>query len=80
MSGEGDADGTVDDLTFRWHDNLVYGISFDIGDPARQDWRSELRLDIDFIAVHTREFRADVDIVLVLVEVHGEARARETAL
>jgi hypothetical protein len=50
VNGDGDPYRAGDDLTFRWHDNLVYGLSFDIGDPERQDWRSELRLDIDFIA------------------------------
>jgi hypothetical protein len=39
-----------DDLTWRWHDNLIYGIRFDIGDPAKQEWRSDLIFDIDFIA------------------------------
>ncbi|WP_153045167.1 hypothetical protein [Sinorhizobium americanum] len=39
-----------DDLVWRWHDNLIYGISFKIGDPEKQDWRSDLVLDIDFIA------------------------------
>lgn len=39
-----------DDLVWRWHDNLIYGIRFDIGEPEKQDWRSDLVLDIDFIA------------------------------
>jgi len=32
-----------------WHDNLVYGLRFDLGDPARGDWRADLALDIDHI-------------------------------
>jgi hypothetical protein len=47
---DSDAPATDDDLTWRWHDNLIYGIAFDVGDPARQEWRSDLVLDIDFIA------------------------------
>jgi hypothetical protein len=39
-----------DDLTWRWHDNLIYGVRFDIGDPDKQEWRSDLVFDIDFIA------------------------------
>jgi hypothetical protein len=43
-------DRPVDDLTFRWHDNVIYGLSFDRGEPDEGDWRSDLRFDIDFIA------------------------------
>jgi hypothetical protein len=32
-----------------WHDNAVYGLRLDLGDPARDDWRAELVLDIDHI-------------------------------
>jgi hypothetical protein len=32
-----------------WHDNLVYGLLFNVGDVAKGDWRSELVLDIDHI-------------------------------
>ncbi|MGH6946437.1 MAG: hypothetical protein ACREDZ_03840 [Kiloniellales bacterium] len=32
-----------------WHDNLIYGLRFEIGEPERQDWRSELVLDIDYV-------------------------------
>ncbi|MEM7223660.1 MAG: hypothetical protein AAF495_11810 [Pseudomonadota bacterium] len=32
-----------------WHDNALYGVRFVIGDPARDDWRSDLELDIDHI-------------------------------
>ncbi|WP_034855191.1 hypothetical protein [Sinorhizobium sojae] len=50
MVTDAEDDGTRgDDLVWRWHDNLIYGIRFDIGDPERQDWRSDLVLDIDFI-------------------------------
>lgn len=38
-----------DDLAWRWHDNVVYGLSFDRGDPDADDWRSDLVLDIDHI-------------------------------
>lgn len=48
---ESDADrAQPDDLAWRWHDNLIYAIGFDIGDPEKQEWRSDLVLDIDFIA------------------------------
>lgn len=36
-----------DDLSF--HDNLIYGVRFDIGDPDRGTWHSDLVLDIDHI-------------------------------
>ncbi len=32
-----------------WHDDTIYGLRFDIGDPERNDWRSDLVLDIDHI-------------------------------
>jgi len=32
-----------------WHDNLVYGLRFDVGDAGRGDYRSDLVLDIDHI-------------------------------
>jgi hypothetical protein len=32
-----------------WHDNLVYGLRFDVGDSFRGDWHSDLVLDIDHI-------------------------------
>jgi len=42
--------GGADDLVFRWHDNLIYGLRFEVGEFEKQDWRSDLVLDIDFIA------------------------------
>jgi len=50
MESESDQGMEPDDLVWRWHDNLIYTIGFDIGDPEKQDWRSDLVLDIDFIA------------------------------
>lgn len=38
-----------DELTWRWHDNVLYGLRFDVGEPEEGDWRSDLILDIDFI-------------------------------
>src|SRR5262249_12356697 len=32
-----------------WHDNLIYGVRFEVGDADRNDWRSDLALDIDHI-------------------------------
>ena len=32
-----------------WHDNSLYAIRLQIGDPERGDWRSDLVLDIDHI-------------------------------
>ena len=32
-----------------WHDNALYGLRLEVGDPARGDWRSALVLDIDHI-------------------------------
>ena len=39
-----------EDIAYRWHDNALYGLRLDVGDPEKQDWRSDLLLDIDFIA------------------------------
>jgi len=51
METHAENDGSRDDdLVWRWHDNLIYAIRFDIGEPEKQDWRSDLVLDIDFIA------------------------------
>jgi hypothetical protein len=48
----GEIDG---DLAWRWHGNLIYSIRFDLGEPENQEWRSNLVLDIDFIAEWLRE-------------------------
>ncbi len=32
-----------------WHDNMVYGIRIDIGDPDRGDWHANLVVDLDCI-------------------------------
>jgi hypothetical protein len=32
-----------------WHDNLVHGLRWEIGDPDRNEWHSRLILDIDHI-------------------------------
>ena len=46
MDGE---QAAADELTWRWHDNVIHGLSFDLGEPDNGDWRSDLVLDIDFI-------------------------------
>ena len=46
---------TENDLVWRWHDNVIYGVRFDLGEPGKQDWRSNLVFDIDFIAEWLRE-------------------------
>ncbi len=33
-----------------WHDNIIYGLAFDVGDASRGDWRHDLNFDIDYIA------------------------------
>jgi hypothetical protein len=30
---------------FSWHDNITYGLSWDIGDPERDTWHCRLLLD-----------------------------------
>jgi hypothetical protein len=40
---------TSDAESCTWHDDTFYGLRLDIGDPQRNDWRSDLRLDIDHI-------------------------------
>lgn len=32
-----------------WHDNTLYGLRLELGDPERGDWRSDLVLDLDHI-------------------------------
>ena len=34
---------------YAWHDDTFYGLRLDIGDPERNDWRSNLLLDLDHI-------------------------------
>jgi len=46
------ADSDFEALT--WHDNLVYGLRFDVGDATRNDWRSDLVFDIDHITEWVR--------------------------
>ena len=38
-----------DELAWRWHDNVIYAVRFDLGEPDEGDWRSDLILDIDYI-------------------------------
>ncbi len=45
-----ESEDSADEHLWRWHDNLIYGLSFEIGEPERQDWRSDLVFDIDFIS------------------------------
>ena len=43
---------TVSEVDFdhlSWHDNLIYGLRLEVGDPERQEWHSRLVLDIDHI-------------------------------
>ena len=41
---------TQDDFDrLSWHDDTVYGLYLAVGDPEREDWRSDLVLDIDHI-------------------------------
>jgi hypothetical protein len=44
-----------DELAWRWHDNVIYGLSFDRGEPDEGDWRSDLVLDIDHIVAWLRD-------------------------
>ena len=41
-----------------WHDCTLYSLRIDVGDYTRGDWRSELVLDIDFIAEWVKEGEA----------------------
>jgi len=48
---------TVSELDFdalSWHDNIVYGLGFDVGDTSLGDWRHDLIFDIDYIAEWVR--------------------------
>jgi hypothetical protein len=42
MVRDDDYGAGADDLTFRWHDNLIYGLQFEVGEPEKRDWRSNL--------------------------------------
>lgn len=33
-----------------WHDNIVYGLQFQVGDASQGDWLHDLSFDIDYIA------------------------------
>jgi hypothetical protein len=44
-----ETEATSDELAWRWHDNVVHGLSFDRGEADEGDWRSDLVLDIDHI-------------------------------
>lgn len=46
MSAE---DTTADDVAWRWHDNVIHGLQFELGEPENGDWRSNLVFDIDLI-------------------------------
>ncbi len=40
---------------YAWHDDSVYGVALRLGDPAANDWRSDLVLDTDHIAEWVRD-------------------------
>jgi hypothetical protein len=46
--------GAGDFESLSWHDDTVYGLRLEIGDPERGDWRSNLVLDIDHIVEWVR--------------------------
>jgi len=49
MTDSAGAGAISDDLSWRWHDNLIHGLKLNIGDPEKQEWHSDLVFDIDFI-------------------------------
>jgi hypothetical protein len=48
-----------------WHDNIVYGLQFHVGDASQGDWLHDLSFDIDYIVEWVRDG-----------EPSGEQRAR----
>jgi len=46
--------GTSDFERLSWHDDTLYGLRLEIGDPERNDWRSDLVLDVDHIVEWVR--------------------------
>jgi hypothetical protein len=47
---------TQDDFEeLSWHDNEIHGLALRVGDPEKNDWRSDLVLDIDYIAEWVRD-------------------------
>jgi hypothetical protein len=38
-----------------WHDNALYGLRLDVGDPDRGDWHADLVLEIDHILEWLRD-------------------------
>jgi hypothetical protein len=51
-------DNDFDRMT--WHDNTLYGLRFDIGDTQRNQWHSNLVLDLDHIVEWVRDADGDV--------------------
>jgi hypothetical protein len=49
MTSTTEATDASDFERLSWHDNVVYGLRLEIGDPERNDWRSNLVLDLDHI-------------------------------
>ena len=46
---DGTIGGAEDFVSLSWHDNLLHGLRWEIGDPQRGEWHSRLILDIDHI-------------------------------
>ena len=40
---------------YAWHDDPVYGLALRLGEPAADDWRSDLVLDLDHIVEWVRD-------------------------
>lgn len=38
-----------------WHDNIVYGLQFHVGDASQGDWLHDLSFDIDYIVEWVRD-------------------------
>lgn len=38
-----------------WHDNTLYALRFEVGDPTRNEWHSDLVLDLDHIVEWVRD-------------------------
>ena len=62
---------------FCWHDDPVYGLALRLGDPAANDWRSDLVLDIDHIVEWVRtEDRIRFRIAPATLVFHGVSDLR----
>jgi len=58
---------------YKWHDNPIYALRLEIGDPDAGDWRSNLVLDIDHIMSWPRTLGGDFQVAPATLSFHHAA-------